>query len=495
MKNTFTFQWLLALSLFPSLLFSQAAMKLKLQLMPDGQTWGVYVKPDNSINPSNLTITGTAQVTVVMPTNYAWADLQSVSGTWAANAIVNSPIENPTMRYVSFGLQMDSPHITYTGGVETLLFTFKGIGDCPIDIHIIDNPTDPFNILPNSHNSNPSNELSIFDPAGGFGYFEYQKNYATSAWDCHDNDNDGIPNALEDTNGNGVYDPGVDASDLNEGNPALPTGCIKLKLQLLPDSTGWGVFAKPFDGYLPSANAVATGGRVTIVAPNTLPFNGFENVTGQWNLASTLYGLPSNPSRKYMTFELSPNATNLGLSATEATLLFTFDKLGDCPDSLYLMENFVPAVLQPNEFSGFDPNSFTSSGFEYCGVYARKAWRCKPSGGITPPIIIVATEDSLAAPQTEIVERDAENVAGKTGQSFTASPNPASDFVNIALSENLAEGRTTLSLWDIQGRKRHSVLVENTTTKLDLGDLPAGVYVVSLAQNGRVVERKKLIKN
>ncbi len=159
------------------------------------------------------------------------------------------------------------------------------------------------------------------------------------------------------------------------------------------------------------------------------------------------------------------------------------------------MENFVPAVLQPNEFSGFDPNSFTSSGFEYCGVYARKAWRCKPSGGITPPIIIVATEDSLAAPQPEIVDRDAEFSEGKTSTWFTASPNPAGDFVNIVISENLAEGHTTLALWDLQGRKLQEILLENTTTQLDLSSLPAGVYLVSLAQNGRVVERKKLVRN
>lgn len=467
-------------------------MKLKLQLMPDGQTWGVYVKPDDSISPSNLTITGTAQVTVVMPKNYAWSQLESVSGTWSADAGVNGPVANPNRKYVMFGLTNDFPHISYKNGQETLLFTFKKAGDCPDSLHLVDCSTDPLCSLPIGYNAR--NEFSVFDPVGP-AFYEYHSNYASSAWSCHDNDNDGIPNALEDTNGNGVYDPGVDASDLNEGNPALPTGCVKLKLQLLPDSTGWGVFAKSFDGYLPSANAVATGGRVTIVAPNTLPFNGIQNATGQWNLATTLYGLPSNPSRKYMTFELSPNATNLGLIATEATLLFTFDKLGDCPDSLYLMENFVPAVLQPNEFSGSDPNSFTSSGFEYCGVYARKAWRCKPPGGITPPIIIVASEDSLAAPQTEIVDRDPEFSEGKTSTWFTASPNPAGDFVNITISENLAEGRTTLALWDLQGRKHQEILLENTTTQLDLSSLPAGVYLVSLAQNGRVVERKKLVRN
>ncbi|MBK9016219.1 MAG: T9SS type A sorting domain-containing protein [Saprospiraceae bacterium] len=299
---------------------------------------------------------------------------------------------------------------------------------------------------------------------------------------------------MEDTNGNGVFDPTVDASDLNTANPDLGTGCVKLKLQLLPDSSGWGVFAKPFDGYLPSANAMATSGRVTIVAPSNLPLSGFQFITGQWHLASTLYPY-ANPNRKYMTFELSANATNLGLSATDATLLFKFDKLGDCPDSLYLMENFVPAGLEPNDFSGLDPNSFTSSGFEYCGVYARKNWRCNGPTAPSGPIIIVTT-DSLGTPQPEATDRDTDFSEGKTakGQWFTASPNPAGEFVNIVLSADLAEGHPTLTLWDLQGKKRQEMVVGNVATQLDLGDLPAGVYLISLAQNGRVVERKKLVK-
>ncbi|MCF8252063.1 MAG: T9SS type A sorting domain-containing protein, partial [Saprospiraceae bacterium] len=81
------------------------------------------------------------------------------------------------------------------------------------------------------------------------------------------------------------------------------------------------------------------------------------------------------------------------------------------------------------------------------------------------------------------------------GQSFTLAPNPAGSFVNITVSENLAEGQTTLALWDLQGRKHQEILLKNTITQLDLGDLPAGMYMVSLAQNGRVVERKKLVKN
>ncbi|MCF8246924.1 MAG: hypothetical protein K9J37_10410, partial [Saprospiraceae bacterium] len=427
----------------PDFASSAGGFNFKLQLMPDGDNWGVYVKPEDGLFPSVNTITGTSQVTVVMPKDYAWSQLESVSGTWSADAGVNGPVENPTKKYVMFGLVSDQPQINYQNGHETLLFTFRKAADCPNDLHLYSQQTDP---MPSPGGYNLGNDIAVIDIGlPQFPFYTYSGNYALAAWDCHDNDGDGIPNALEDTNGNGIFDLGLDASDLNSADSALGTGCMKLKLQLLPDSSGWGVFAKPFDGYLPSANAVATGGRVTVVAPENFDFGGMENATGEWLLVSTLYGLPSNPSRKFLTFELTPNATNLGLSATEATLLFQFDKLGDCPDSLYLLENYQSMGLEPNEFSGFDPNSFTSSSFEYCGVYARKSWRCKAASTPGGTIIIVATEDSLSAPQTEAVDRDAEFSEGQTlaeGQSFTLAPNPAGSFVNITVSENLAEGQT-----------------------------------------------------
>ncbi|GEM_PF-5533475 len=357
----------------PDFTSSAGGIKLKLQLMPDGNSWGVYAKPEDGFSPSANTITGTAQVTVVMPKNYGWFALQSVSGNWAVSSVLNGPQANPYKSYISFGLQNDLPHIKYVAGQETLLFTFKKAG-CPVNISLVDCGLDPLCNSPIGNNV--SNDLSVIDMGNpGFPLYFYTGNYAPAAWDCHDNDGDGVLNAHEDTNGNGVYDPGVDASDLNAPNPDLGTGCVKLKLQLLPDSSGWAVMAKPFGGYMPSGNAVATSGRVTIVAPVNMPLNGLQFINGQWLLSSTLYPY-ANPNLKYWTFKLSANATNLTLSATGETTLFKFNKLGDCPDFLYLMETNVPTGLEPNDLSGSDPNSFTSSGFEYCGVYARKAWRC-----------------------------------------------------------------------------------------------------------------------
>ena len=195
-----------------------AQLELKLQLM-DEDTWGVYVKPAAGVTPDSSTITGSGQVTVVMPNGFNWTALSSVSGLWQANATVAAPIEDPTRQYVSFGLVQAEPNypIYYTAGVETLLFTFDRVDPCPDTLFLIDcgTPTesDPF-CPPNSVNSNPGNDLSVIEFNGGITYYNYTDNYAPSAWSCEDCDNDGILNAFEDTNGNGVFDVGVDSSNI-----------------------------------------------------------------------------------------------------------------------------------------------------------------------------------------------------------------------------------------------------------------------------------------
>jgi len=198
--------------------FAQDALQLKLQLLEPNK-WGVYVRPapTMTIHPGSMTITGTAQVTLVMPKDYAWTGLTSVNGSWSnTGSTVNGPIENPTRKYVSIGWNTDFPPINYVPGQETLLFTFQGDGNCPDSMYLIDNATDPFNQLPNSMMSNPGNELTVFDPDGGEN-FAYLNNYAPSAWSCHDCDGDGVLNAFEDTDGNGTYNATVEADIDGDG--------------------------------------------------------------------------------------------------------------------------------------------------------------------------------------------------------------------------------------------------------------------------------------
>ncbi|MEZ4930913.1 MAG: hypothetical protein R2788_02120 [Saprospiraceae bacterium] len=200
--------------------FAQTGLNLKLQLMEENK-WGVYATPAPGVVIDSSTITGSGQVTIVMPTGYPWSgSVTSVSGLWTpSGGTVDGPLEDPARMYVSVGLVTAEPSypIVYDEGTETLLFTFTGDGTCPDTMYLIDcgTPveTDPF-CPPNSQTSNPGNDLSVIEFNTSIKYHNFYNNYAPSAWSCHDCDSDGILNAFEDTNGNGVFDPGVDSSDI-----------------------------------------------------------------------------------------------------------------------------------------------------------------------------------------------------------------------------------------------------------------------------------------
>ncbi len=206
---------LLLVGLFFFTLTSFAQIEFTLQLEADGLTYTVYAKPPaNSIISTN-TITGTGQVTLVVPTEFQLIDFQKLGGEWdAGDTRVSQPIEDPEHDYISFGLDGDrAPKAIYTAGQETALFSFKSEGGCVGLLRLIDNRTDVFAQIPNSESSNPGNELGVIDLGNSLARFRYSQNYEPFAADCEDNDGDGIPNGIEDINGNGMADDGE--SDLN----------------------------------------------------------------------------------------------------------------------------------------------------------------------------------------------------------------------------------------------------------------------------------------
>ncbi|MBI1223626.1 MAG: hypothetical protein GC192_00180 [Bacteroidetes bacterium] len=143
-----------------------ADLNFKLKLMEDKTTWGVYVVPGNSINPTKKSNTGSGQVTIVVPSSFTYFGLENFGGSWVENARVDSPMEAPNKAYISFGFVSDEPRIKYFAGRETLLFTFIP-EDASAEISLIDNNNDPF-AAPNTYGSNPGNDLGVID----FGHSE-----------------------------------------------------------------------------------------------------------------------------------------------------------------------------------------------------------------------------------------------------------------------------------------------------------------------------------
>ncbi len=282
-------------SLFLSPLFSQ--IDLKLQLMPDGTKWGVYADPDPTIIPSSSTITGSGQITLVVPLNFTLIDLTPVSGNWSNNATINGPAENPTKTYLSIGLVGDIPQIIYTVTSPTLLFTFKKPSSgCPIDLHLIDNVNDPFAHLPNSMSTNPGNELTVFDVSMG-AIYNYSKNINLFAWDCHDCDTDGIANALEDTNGDGQWTPGVDVSDLCNGAGG---SCLEITSAQLRCANGGTACGNQPAGALSLAVDIA-GGQ----APFTVTYKSGGTLFTLTNyLSGTPFQVPATNGALYQLVEV-----------------------------------------------------------------------------------------------------------------------------------------------------------------------------------------------
>ncbi len=210
----------------------QSELFLKLQLLPNGNEWGVFVKPGD-LSPSESTMTGAGRVTVVAPAGFQPGALTSHHGAWAQNMTVNTPAEQPDKDFLTFSLLGDVPQIAYHEGEETLLFSFKKTGACPDSLYLIGND-DPYAgaFLPGSSND-PRNRLDVTD-TGVFplSYYSYKDRYGLAAWSCHDCDGDGFPNAIEDTNGDGSWTPDTDASALC--NPCSPNRIESAMLEMIP---------------------------------------------------------------------------------------------------------------------------------------------------------------------------------------------------------------------------------------------------------------------
>jgi len=73
--------------------------------------------------------------------------------------------------------------------------------------------------------------------------------------------------------------------------------------------------------------------------------------------------------------------------------------------------------------------------------------------------------------------------------SFSIFPNPASGILNI---KNI-EGKSTLSLYDIEGKMIVAKSTEQTSEQMDISNLASGIYVVELKKQDGGTSRKKLL--
>ena len=221
--------------------------------------WGVYVKPTAGFAPGqNGTVTASGQVTILMNTGVFGAagrtdsiyNIESVNGSWQNEteySAVREPFEAPGVSYYSIGLLDEGDGIPLEDDMETLLFTFQSWQDCPDTLGLIENKVDPFDIfgatngaMSNMLNTNPGMDLAVFNTNTGK-IHNWEGNYQPRAFDCEDCDGDGIANGIEDSNGNGVYDPPladgtlVDSSDMCDA--CFPLGIINFEAEITGGDT------------------------------------------------------------------------------------------------------------------------------------------------------------------------------------------------------------------------------------------------------------------
>ncbi len=73
-------------------------------------------------------------------------------------------------------------------------------------------------------------------------------------------------------------------------------------------------------------------------------------------------------------------------------------------------------------------------------------------------------------------------------------PNPATDMVNVEISTTVS-GKLTMEVYNLMGQKIQSVEAMNNKAQINIGNLPAGAYVVDCYNDGMKVAAARFIKN
>ncbi len=164
---------------------------------------------------------------------------------------------------------------------------------------------------------------------------------------------------------------------------------IQFKLQWMPDSLAWGVFARLEAGINPGDEMIIGSGQVTIVAPAGQEFNDLKCFSGLWSQNAFVGAPKENPGRDYISFGFISEDPPLPLFAGKETLLFTFGKKSaDCPDKLCLIENDDPFNRFPNSANSNPGNdlSIMDAGvratYYFTSNYSPDAWNCHPGHAV-----------------------------------------------------------------------------------------------------------------
>ena len=143
---------------------NEGVLEYKLALAEDGKTYQVIMRPTTTPKP-DLSLTGQVTLKVPHDKNFKITNLTSVveGSNWIEASRVAAPKEDAAHDYISFsfvGLQGSSArNFKWEKGQEQVVFSFQNESGCINDLTLMVND-DPFNVSPNSANTNPGNQFT-----------------------------------------------------------------------------------------------------------------------------------------------------------------------------------------------------------------------------------------------------------------------------------------------------------------------------------------------
>jgi hypothetical protein len=160
---------------------------------------------------------------------------------------------------------------------------------------------------------------------------------------------------------------------------------IKFKLQWLPDSLAWGVFAMPEAGVSSSSYVLVGSGQATVVAPTGTSFVNLKNFSGTWEQNALVPHPVENPEMDYISYGFITAEPPLKIYAGEETLLFTFQNgKQEMPETLSLIAKDDPFNVFPNSVNANPGNDITlmdgrnGAMYYFTGIYDHNAWDPRP---------------------------------------------------------------------------------------------------------------------
>ncbi len=237
----------------------KAQVTFTIRLEPDGLTYKVWMKSTTAYTQPLAQIP-TTQVTVLVPHSSGanafvvqnFTNYNSSMQFGATPSRVNAPTENTTIDYLSFGFT-GATSFDIAANTEIPLFSFQNAGPCLGNLSLIENSTDPFNMLPNSYNSNPGNAITILGKGGD----AYTGNYGLPADAC--NAPVANPDNITAIIGTTTNIP-ILSNDLNPIGSAV-TDLTKITLPTLVSTPAKGTATVKPDGtvdYIPNTGATGT---------------------------------------------------------------------------------------------------------------------------------------------------------------------------------------------------------------------------------------------